>query len=52
MTVWTQITIEELEADAIAFVERAEMGERFEVSRNGVVILALVPKEERTSEMA
>jgi len=50
MTDWTQITVEEFEADAIAFVERAEMGERFELSRNGVVILTLVPKEEERTK--
>lgn len=43
MTAWTLITVEEFEADAEAFIDRAEAGQRFNISRNGVVTLTLMP---------
>lgn len=43
MTGWTLITVEELEANAEAIIDRAEAGERFNVSRNGVITMTVAP---------
>ncbi len=47
MSGWTLITIEEFEANAEAIIDRAEAGERFNVSRNGVITMTVVPKTDQ-----
>lgn len=47
MTHWNQITIEEFEANSNAVFERVEAGERFKISRNGIVTMAVVPETDR-----
>jgi antitoxin (DNA-binding transcriptional repressor) of toxin-antitoxin stability system len=47
MPVWTLITVEEFEANAEAIIDRAEAGERFNVSRNGIITMTVVPATDR-----
>lgn len=47
MSDWTLITVEYFEANGNAIIERAEAGERFNVSRNGVITMTVVPATEQ-----
>ena len=52
MSEWTLITVEYFEANGNAIIERAEAGERFNVSRNGVITMTVVPATEHDKALS